>query len=445
MNKPASSVPEQTSAESGAPLETPAASASKPPRKSLLSTFAALRKRNYRLYWFGQMISLIGTNMQTIGQAWLVLELTHSPLQLGLVGAVQFLPVLFFALIGGVFADRWPKRRALLFTQSAAMIQAFTLYILVATNTVQIWQVYVLALLLGITTSLDQPMRSAFVVEMVGREDLPNAVALNSSLTNLVRFVGPALGGVLIAVSGVGLLFLLNALSFIAVILALALIDRRQLFSPAAKPARQSTWQSLKEGMRYVWQAAAVSWVILVVGLVLLFGANFSVFLPLFATGVLHAGATGFGFLSAANGVGALLAALWVAWRNQQPTVRGIIVGTFIFTVLEIGFALSRIYPLSLVLIAGIGIAETIFGAQAITMIQTVAPGYLRGRVNSVYIVFFTGSIPLGYLLAGWLSNLVGASLALLICAALCLLTVGAGWLWRRPAEKDETAAPISR
>src|SRR5581483_10207978 len=243
--------------------------------RGLLRAFLALRHRNYRLFWFGQMISLIGTWMQTTGQAWLVLELTHSPWQLGLVGALQFLPVLLFSVFGGVFADRWPKRTVLLCTQSAAMLQAFILWLLIITGTVQIWQIYILALMLGLTNCLDMPTRQAFVVEMVGREDLPNAVALNSSLFNLARIVGPGLGGVIIAVSGVSMLFLLNALSFIAVLASLALIDSRQLHAQAPRhthtgtAGQQTTWQSLREGVGYVWQTRALLWLVVVVGLVL--------------------------------------------------------------------------------------------------------------------------------------------------------------------------------
>jgi MFS family permease len=424
--------------------ETPAIVAPQRLGKGLLRTFTALRHRNFRLYWFGQMVSLMGTSMQTVGQAWLVLELTHSPLQLGLVGALQFLPVLLFSLFGGVFADRWPKRRVLLVTQSAAMSQALLLWILVATGAVQLWHIYGLAMLLGLTTSLDQPARSAFVVELVGREDLPNAVALNSSLVNLARVVGPGLGGVLIAASGVAVLFLLNALSFLAAIGGLALLRNRGIHAQAVQRRnageRQNTWQSLGEGITYVWETPAVLLLILVVGLVLLFGANFNVVLPLFATDVLHAGARGYGFLSAALGIGALSSALWLAWGNRRPTIRSVLAGTLLFGVLDALFAVSHLYPLSLVLIASVGAAEGVFGALAVTMLQTITPDHLRGRVNSVYILSFTGSIPPGYLLAGWLSGLYGASIGLLICAALILLVVGAGWVWRKPAEESVAA-----
>jgi len=407
-----------------------------------------LRQRNFRLFWFGQMISLTGSYMQSIGQTWLVLELTHSAFQLGLVGALQALPVLLFALVGGVLADRWPKRRVLLCTQAAAMIQALLLWALIATGTVQLWHVYVLALLLGLTNCLGRPTGQAFVVELVGRADLPNAVALNSSLSNLTRIVGPGLGGVIIAVSGVASLFLLNALSFIAVLVGLALINSRALHAQAPRHtnagARQTTWQSLREGVDYVRNTPAVSLVILVVGLVLLFGSNFNVVLPFFATGVLHAGATGFGFLSGASGVGSLIASLWLAWRNQKPTIRRVLIGMVVFGVLEAMFAVSRLYPLSLALIASVGGAEIIFTTLAVTMLQTVAPDHLRGRVMSVAILFFDGSLPLGYLLMGWLAVRYGAPSALLTGALLSLLVVGGGWLWHKPTEGRQTAKPVA-
>src|SRR5438876_7372193 len=199
--------------------------------KGLLRAFLALRHRNFRLFWFGQLISLIGTWMQTVGQAWLVLELTHSAWLLGVVGALQFLPVMLLSLFGGVLADRLPKRKVLLFTQSFAMVQATILWILVVTGNVQVWEVLVLASLLGLTNSVDMPTRQAFVVEMVGREDLPNAIALNSSLFNMARVVGPGLGGLIIAWLGVAPLFLLNAISFIPVIIGLFLIDNSTLYA----------------------------------------------------------------------------------------------------------------------------------------------------------------------------------------------------------------------
>ncbi len=424
--------------------ETPTIITSQQPERGLLRAFTAYRHRNYRLFWFGQLISLIGSWMQSIGQTWLVLELTHSAFQLGLVGALQALPVLLFSLVGGVVADRWPKRRVLLWTRAAAMIQALLLWALIATATVQLWQVYVLALLLGLTDCLGKPTGQAFVVELVGRKDLPNAVALSSSLTNLTRIAGPGLGGIIIAASGVAMLFLLNALSFIAALGGLALINSRELHAQPPRHTnaggRQTPWQSLREGVAYVWHTPAVLLVILVVSLVLLFGSNFNVVLPLVATDVLHVGAPGFGFLSAASGVGSFLAALWLAWSHQQPTIRRVLLGTLVFGVLEAVFAVSHSYPLSLVLIASVSGAEIAFATLAMTTLQTVAPDHLRGRVMSVSILCFDGSLPLGYLLMGWLAGRHGASSALLIGALLSLLVAGAGWLWRTPAEKSFAA-----
>src|SRR5258708_7359719 len=199
------SVPESVSGR-----ETPAIIPPPQPDKGLLRAFISLRQRNFRLFWFGQMISLMGSGMQTIGQAWLVLELTKSPLQLGLVGALQALPVLLFSIFGGVFADRWPKRRALLVTQTVSMIQALLLWTLIVTGTIQLWHLYVLAMLLGLTNSLGRPTSQAFVVEMVGREDLPNAIALNSSLSSLARIIGPGLGGIVIAAPSIAMHLLLR-------------------------------------------------------------------------------------------------------------------------------------------------------------------------------------------------------------------------------------------
>jgi len=262
--------------------------------KGLLRTFIALRHRNFRLFWFGQLISLIGTWMQSIGQAWLVLQLTHSAWLLGVVGALQFLPVMLLSLFGGVLADRLPKRKVLLFTQSFAMLQAAVLWILVASGHVQIWEVLVLASLLGLTNSLDMPTRQAFVVEMVGREDLPNAIALNSSVFNMARVVGPGLGGLIIAFLGIAPLFLLNAISFVPVIVGLSLIRMNELHALAKRSttsgetSKQSTFQSLREGLSYVVHTPSVLLIIAVIGVISLFGINFNVILPLFATDVLN-------------------------------------------------------------------------------------------------------------------------------------------------------------
>ena len=411
--------------------------------KGLLRTFLALRHRNFRLFWFGQLISLIGTWMQSIGQAWLVLELTHSAWLLGVVGALQFLPVMLLSLFGGVLADRLPKRKVLLFTQSFAMLQAVLIWALVASGQVHIWHVLVLAALLGLTNSLDMPTRQAFVVEMVGREDLPNAIALNSSLFNMARIVGPGIGGLIIAWLGVAPLFLLNAISFIAVIIGLALIDMNHLYALAKRPnvsldtVKQSTLQSLREGLAYVIRTPSVLLIIAVVGVISLFGINFNVILPLFATDVLHAGPEGFGFISAAFGLGSLFSALWLAWGNNKPSIRQLLIGTLAFCVLEILFAISHMYVLSLVLIAAVGFSQIAFSATANTTLQTVSPDHLRGRVMSVYLLVFAGTVPLGNLFTGGIAHLFSAPISLLLGGGLSLIAAIVGWILRKPAEKS--------
>ena len=411
--------------------------------RGVLRAFLALRHRNFRLFWTGQLISLIGTWMQTTGQAWLVLELTHSAWLLGLVGALQFLPVLILSLFGGVLADRLPKRTVLRFTQSFATLQAFVLWILVATGEVRLWHVLVLASLLGLTNSVDMPTRQAFVVEMVGREDLPNAIALNSSLFNMARILGPGLGGLIIAWLGVAPLFLLNAFSFIPVIIGLFLIDNSTLYAqvkraPAEKDAPgQGTLQSLREGLAYVARTPSILLIITVIGVVSLFGINFNVVLPLFATDVLHVGAVGFGFISSAFGFGSLCSALWLAWSNRRPGVTWLLYGIGIFCVLEILFALSHLYLLSLVLIAGVGFAQIAFSATANMIVQTVAPDRLRGRVMSVYMMVFAGSVPPGNLFTGGIAHLFSAPVALLAGAGLSLAAGVVAWTLRAPAEKS--------
>ena len=409
--------------------------------KGLTRAFIALRHRNFRLFWYSQMVSLIGTWMQTTAQSWLVLELTHgSALWLGIVGALQFLPIMLFALFGGVLADRLPKRSLLLFTQTAATIQAVVLWLLVFTGLVQLWHVLILAALLGITNSLDMPTRQAFVVEMVERDELPNAVALNSSIFNMARVVGPGLGGLLIAWLGVAPLFLLNAISFIPVIIAIAFIDPKRLYNQVKKNIavpKQGTFQSLREGLVYIRQTPAVFMIITVIGAVSLFGINFNVVLPLFATNVLHSGAVGYGLISSAIGLGALASALWIAWGNKTPSIPKMLVGAIVFSVFEILFALSHLYVLSLLLIAIVGYTQITFSATANTTIQTVTPNHLRGRVMSVYMLVFAGSTPLGNLFVGILAHVYNAPIATIVCGVISLAAALIGWFLRKSAERD--------
>lgn len=431
---PADTQKRPASANDGVP--PPESTAHRSTENGLLRTFHSLRYRNYRLYWCGQMISLTGSDMQAIGQAWLVLKLTHSPWQLGLTGALQALPILLFSLLGGILVDRWPKRHVLLAAQLAAMLQALLLWLLIVTATVALWQIYVLAILLGCTNCLYRPASQTFVVELVEYEDLPNAVALKASLSQMTRIIGPGLGGVVIALSSVQALFLLNALSFLASIASLLFLRSNELYTRAPEQAsvRLRTWQSVHAGLHLVWHTPAMFLMTVVVGLVLLCGSNFGVLLPLLATEVLHVGAEGFGFLSAAMGIGALLSALWLAWNNQRPTRRNVLIGMLLFGALEAVLAFSRLSFLSALLVAGISFAEEAFATQATTALQILVPDHLRGCTTGVQILFFDGSLPPGYLLVGWLSGLYGAPPTLLICGLLSLAIAAVAWFWKKPA-----------
>jgi len=407
--------------------------------RGLAQGFAALHHRNYRLFWLGQLVSLIGTWMQSIGQAWLVLELSHNAFILGSVSALQFLPVLVFSLFGGVIADKLPKRRVLVATQSSSMLLALVLYALATTGTVRIWHIFILAALLGAVNAVDMPTRQAFVVEMVGKDDLMNAIALNSSQFNAARVVGPAIAGLLIGWLGVTPLFLLNGISFIAVIIALLMIDATQLIVQAPAPvARQSTIQQLREGLDYVRQTPVVLTIMVLLGVLATFGMNFNVLIPLYAANVLKIGASGYGFLMAAMGTGSLVAALVLAFVARRPSLRVLLLAATAFTGLEFAFAASRWVPLSVLLIAGIGFAMIIFTAMANTALQTASPDHLRGRVMSVYTTVFVGTTPIGSEFTGALAGAWGAPAALVIGAALCALTLICTW----PARRMQVEAP---
>ncbi|GCE31845.1 MFS transporter [Dictyobacter alpinus] len=404
-----------------------------------LQAFPALQHRNFRLFWFGQLISLIGTWMQTTGQSWLVLQLTHNSLALGTVGALQFLPVLLFTLFGGVLADRLPKRRVLFGTQTFACVLATTLFVLYITHTVQIWHVYTLAFLLGINNSIDMPTRQAFVVEMVGRKALGNAVALNSSVFNMAKIVGPGVAGLIIARFGEGPLFLGNAISFIPVLICLFLLDPAKLF--AGKPQKNAEQvgplKSLHEGLNYVWRTPAIFLIIAVVGIVSLFGINFNVVEPLVSTDLLHQGAQGFGLLSSSFGIGALIGALSIATGHKNPNFKKMLTRAAFFC---IGLGLvgfSHNYLLSLALAMVTGFCMITFTAAANTALQTVAPDHLRGRVMSVYMLVFNGTTPIGNLFTGWLAGVIGISLTLIVNAAISLVAVIIGWFKRGKAEKN--------
>jgi MFS family permease len=391
---------------------------------TLATTFGSLRNYNYRLFFFGQLLSLTGTWTQTIGQAWLVLDLTHSPLALGTVTMLQFLPVSLFVLVGGVFADRVRKRRLLVLTQTAAMAQAFVLAFLTWSGLITLWQIYVLAAMLGLTNALDNPTRQAFVLEMVGREDVVNAVALNSSLFNSARLVGPALGGVVIAVVGIAATFFINGVSFIAVIIGLLLMKPDLLYS-APRSGTGHVLEQLAEGLRYSLRTPAILFILMLMAAIGTFGYNFTVVLPLLARNVLHVGSIGFGAMTSAMGVGSLLAALTLA-TLRKASRRTLVIGATAFSILLAAVAASQWYALTLVLLMALGVASIAFTATANSSLQITAPDHLRGRVMSLYMLLFLGTTPIGAGLTGVMAEHIGVRLTVGVEAAICAVGVAA-------------------
>jgi MFS family permease len=382
------------------------------------STFHALRNRNFRLFFGGQLISLVGTWMQIVGQAWLVLHLTGSALALGTVAAFQFLPVSLFTLIAGVFVDRLPKRHILLATQSAALGQALLLAILVHSGCVRLWHVYVLASSLGFINCIDNPARKAFIMEMVGREDLVNAVALNSTMINAARVVGPALGGILIAKIGMAPCFYLNAASFTAVLAGLACM-RGDLHEPSAAAPRARALADLREGLRFALATPSVFMILILMFALGTFAYNFNTVLPLLAKNALSLGADGFGSLASAQGAGSLAAALVVASRARISEC-SLLCGAIGMTALLAALAGSRSYLLSLAIMALLGISSVAFSAAAQSLLQLLSPDRMRGRIMSLHTLLFLGTTPVGGLATGWFAQMWGIRAALLVESTLC-------------------------
>jgi MFS family permease len=404
----------------------------------------ALGHRNYRLFFGGQLVSLVGTWMMAVAQSWLVLQLTGDAFILGLVAAVQFIPVLILGLFGGIIADALPKRRTLVVTQGSAAILSFVMAILVFTNVVQVWHVFVVALLLGIRNSVDMPTRQAFAVEMVGREDIGNAVALNSAMFNGARVVGPAMAGLAIGAFGIALAFLIDAISYLAVIGALLAMEESTLHTRPgiARPAsRRDVTDNLREGLRYVGSTPVVLLAIVVIGLVSTFGMNFSVIVPPLTQLVLHSDAAGYGFLMAAMGVGSMVAALAIAFSGRTgPLVIG--AGALLLGAAEVVLGGSRSYPLSLVAMVFGGVGAISMAATCNTVIQLTVPDQLRGRVMSVYTTVFAGSTPIGGPLMGWVASSFGPAISMTVGGLITGATGLAALAWIRRNLPGHAAIP---
>jgi MFS family permease len=386
-------------------------------------TFAALAIPNYRRYFAGQSISLIGTWMQMAAQSWLVLTLTHSAPTLGLIIALQTLPVLLFGPYGGVVADRVDKRRLMVILQIAMGLQALVLGLLTVGGVVHLWEIGVLAALLGLNNAFESPARQAFMLEMVGAESLRNAVSLNSVIVNVARTIGPAVAGVLIATAGEGVCFLVNAASFAAVVASLMALDRTAL-APSPPSGREPG--QLRAGLRYVRANPELAVPLLMMAIAGCLAYEFQVTLPVMARQGLHVGASGFGFMTAAMGFGAVLGGLLVAMKGRTGLPMLVAAASAFGVVLLLASAAPNL-PIELVALALAGGASIAFMAGGNTTLQLAAAPSMRGRVMSLWFVAFQGSTPIGGPLIGWVMAQAGARAGVGVGGVACLLVAALG------------------
>jgi MFS family permease len=384
--------------------------------------FSALSFRDFRLFWFGQLISLSGTWMQSVAQGWLVYSLTKSPFYLGMVAAANALPILFFTLIGGVIADRFPKRNLLLITQGLSIIPALLLGTLTSLGIVTVWHVALVAFFLGTINAIDIPTRQSFLAEMVGRGHVVNAIALNSAAFNGARIIGPMIAGLAISYLGVPACFFLNAVSFIAVIIALA----KMRIKGEIRTGSKGVLSEFMEGIAFLRQSREIIHVILLISVFSLIGLPYISLLPVFAAEVFQRGAKGLGFLMSASGIGALSAALYIAAKGDiQNKTRFMSFASLCFSIALFVFSLLKIFSLSLVTIMFGGWGMVSYLAAANSYIQVAVPDELRGRVMSVYSFVFLGTVPIGNAIMGVVADSVGTTHAVTGAGILCIIASG--------------------
>jgi predicted MFS family arabinose efflux permease len=398
---------------------------------SLRDTFASLRYPNYRLWFIGQLVSLVGTWTQTTAQGYLIYQLTNSPAFLGYASFANGLPSWFFTVYAGAIADRIPRRTLLIITQTSMLVLAFILAFLTFTNHIQWWHILILTFLLGISNAFDAPARQAFVLEMVDREDMTNAIALNSTMFNSAVVLGPAFGGLIYAWVGPGWCFTINGISFIAVIIALLMMKLKPFVSIQRSG---STLSDVKEGLKYVFESPSVKMLISNLCITTVFGLGIATLIPAWAVVVLGGDATTNGFLLAARGFGSLIGALLIAAMGRIR-VRGRIwtINSLLLPIMMVVFAYMHWLIPSLVAMAAMGFTFMMIVNLSNAMVQTRIADEMRGRVMGIYMFFFFGAIPLGSLISGWAADIIGEPLTVIICAII--LMVFALWVvWRQPA-----------
>jgi MFS family permease len=382
--------------------------------------FRAMQHRNFQLFIGGQLVSLTGTWMQTTAQLWLVYKLTNSAALLGLFGFANGIPILLLASVGGYVGDRYNRLYGVIATQTVSMILAFALAVLQLNHMLSEWGIIVIAFLVGIVNAFDVPIRQSLFVQMVGKEDLPNAIALNSSIFNGARVVGPAIAGFAIAWIGAGWCFFLNGVSFLAVIGALLAM---RVSHDKPQPSEESPWQNFIQGFRFAMADVPIRSVLVLLSVLSLFGLQYSVFLPIFADGILHGGAKGMGFLMSSAGIGAVIGALYFAGRTSYTGLARWIAGTSMVCAIGlIIFSQSHFFVLSTLVIFFVGFAATVQMAATNTIVQNRVPDELRGRVMAVYATMFMGVQPIGSLIAGGIAKRIGAPNTLTIFGLLVLI-----------------------
>jgi len=406
-------------------------------KRFIYNNFHAITHKNYRYFWFGQCISLIGTWTQTIGQSWLVLSLTGSPLLLGIVGAMQFLPITFFSLFAGVLTDKFSKKKILVFTQTVSMLLAFILSALVFTHAVKYGYIIALALCLGFCNTLDMPTRQSFIVEIVGKEDLMNAITLNSATFNLARIIGPAIGAMLMAYLGAGWCFLLNGFSFMAVIYGLVHIEAVNYVRK--KSSEQSMFKEIKNGLKYIKNNLVLLETIMLISIMGVFVFNYNVLIPVFTKNVLHMAEKTYGMLMSALGAGSLIGALLMSFRSKVGPSKKLMIGSS----LAIGIMLiltgsSNLYYFTAISLAITGIFNMFFSTTANTTLQINSKDEYRGRVMSVYTLVFAGSAPLGNLFSGFVAEKYGADAVFMISGACTIVLILLLITWSRLRKKDK-------
>lgn len=400
-------------------------------------TLRAFRHRNFRIFFVGQSISLIGTWSQVLALSWIVWRMTGSPLWLGIVNFATQMPMILLGLPGGAAADRFDRLSALNLMQVLCMLQAIILAALTMTGAVELWHVLALAVALGVVYSFEFPLRQSFVMDMVGKRDLLNATALVSAMFHATRILGPTAAGAIVAWKGEGICFTFNAATFLFLIGALAIIDRRELIRPHHKP--EPLWGAIKEGLSHMWERPDAKLALLIVAVVSGLGMQFTTLMPIFADEVFKGGAMHLGWLMGTGGLGSLAGALWLARRPTSEKLLSLTAGTAtVFSVALIGFSITKSFYAALAALIVIGFFLTITFSGISALLQQAAPDHLRGRVMSIFTTAFIGFTPFGSLLAGWMAMRIGAPSTLTICGAACLVTGAAIWAKARSMDSGK-------